>query len=320
MIAIATPTGNIGRVAAEELIAAGERISVLVRDPSRLSPIIAAGAARITRGSAADNRAVIEATRGATALLWVAPPNRPVADYGRWAAALLDVVTAAIRRNRISRVVHISGIGARDEQGAGLASLAGEAERGIEEVAAEVSAEVLHLRAAGFMENLLHQVPAIVHAGMIRLPVPGPQRGPIVATRDLAQVAARELCAPESWGNTPRVLDVMSPDDLTFDEVARVVSDVLVRPVRHVQISSNEFEHDVTASGCSADFARYAARLYARLATGELRDPPGTPTVITPTTLRAWAAQLLAPTVAAFAAGAAGGFDPGTPQSTPASN
>jgi uncharacterized protein YbjT (DUF2867 family) len=79
------------------------------------------------------------------------------------------------------------------------------------------------------VENLLRQVEAIRTQGAFSLPIDGDLEQPAVATRDIAAVAA-VLLLDHSWSGD-RELPVMGPEDLSFNEMAAIMTDVLDRPV-----------------------------------------------------------------------------------------
>ena len=73
-IVVTTPTGNIGSRVVQLLLQAGVRPTLLARDPARLDPAVLERA-DIVRTDLADSDAVVQATRGADALFWLAPFN-----------------------------------------------------------------------------------------------------------------------------------------------------------------------------------------------------------------------------------------------------
>ena len=82
VIAVTTPTGNVGRHVTAMLIRAGVRPRVLVRDPANLEHPEFVDAVRV---DLADTDAVAAATEGVDALYWVTPSNfmaqNPLAEY-----------------------------------------------------------------------------------------------------------------------------------------------------------------------------------------------------------------------------------------------
>src|SRR3989338_1807121 len=80
---------------------------------------------------------------------------------------------------------------------------------------------VLHLRPTYFMENLFGQIETIKNMGIMGTPVKGNLRFPMVATRDIAEAAAKRLLALDFRGSS--VQYVLGSRDVTYNEVAKVI-------------------------------------------------------------------------------------------------
>jgi len=85
-----------------------------------------------------------------------------------------------------------------------------------------------------FMDNILNQVEAIKSQGMFFSPISGDRKLPTCATRDIAAAAATLLLDP-SWSGQDSV-PVLEPEDLSHDDMAQIMSDVLGKPVRFQQV------------------------------------------------------------------------------------
>lgn len=91
------------------------------------------------------------------------------------------------------------------------------------------------LACSSLMENILRQLEPIRDEGVDRWPSPPNQKLPHVATCDVAAVAVRLLLDP-SWDGVEEV-QLTGPEELSFDEMATTMGDVLGRPVRFEPIS-----------------------------------------------------------------------------------
>ena len=121
MIVVTTPTGRVGSHLLSALVAGGERVRVIVRDPARL-PAIAQGKVEVVQGAADDPHVVDEAFRDAESVFWCVPTTfNPVCvtdyylDYTRPAAA-------ALTRHGVKRVVAVSSLGRHRGASAGAVS------------------------------------------------------------------------------------------------------------------------------------------------------------------------------------------------------
>lgn len=83
-----------------------------------------------------------------------------------------------------------------------------------------------------FMDNLERQVQPIKNQGAFFGAIDGDRKLPAVATRDIATVVAR-LLIDATWSGRQEV-PVLGPEDLSFNDMARIMSEVLNKPVRYV--------------------------------------------------------------------------------------
>ncbi|HMB70326.1 MAG TPA: NAD(P)H-binding protein, partial [bacterium] len=175
-VAVTTPTGNIGSVVTDKLLAAGADVTLLVRDPGKVKAFADRGAKAVA-GSLDDAEYVTLATRGADCLFWLTPPNYAAPDFRGYQNEVGRCAAAAVKSNGISRVVHLSSLGAHLDSGTGpILGL-----RDIEGMFADTGAHVTNLRPGMFMENHLMSLPTILEAGSVFLPVPGTLRANFIA-------------------------------------------------------------------------------------------------------------------------------------------
>src|SRR5690242_3273790 len=74
MVAVIGATGNTGKVVAETLLARGQKVRVIGRDPKRLEPLVRKGA-EASIADASDAAALTKAFAGARAVYVMIPPN-----------------------------------------------------------------------------------------------------------------------------------------------------------------------------------------------------------------------------------------------------
>ena len=104
------------------------------------------------------------------------------------------------------------------------------------------------------MENLLRQAPAIKGQGTFFGPFAADRKLPPCATRDIAAVAA-QLLVDRSWTGRADV-PVLGPEDLSCDDMARTMSDVLDRPIRYQRVPFDALEAQLKGQGMSDAFVR----------------------------------------------------------------
>jgi uncharacterized protein YbjT (DUF2867 family) len=244
MIVITTPTGTIGSAVAERLLAAGSRVRLVARDPSRL-PAAWRGRVDVVTGSHADPAVLDSALPGADALFVLVPPNFAstdvTADYLRFGRPIAQ----AVRAHGVPRVVAVSSLGR------GFAGPAGHlgAAWALDDVLESTGAAYRSLQPPYFMENLLHQVALIRDHGVFVLPARPDAPYPAVATVDVAATAA-ELLADASWTDQEAVV-VREPADHTPRELAQIMSDALGRPVTFQRVALDDYRARLASAGAS---------------------------------------------------------------------
>src|SRR2546428_8971801 len=145
------------------------------------------------------------------------------------------------------------------------------------------------------MDNLLRQVTSIKDQGMLFLPIDGDRRLPSCATRDIAAAAAR-LLLDHSWSGAGSVA-VLGPADLSFNEMAQIMSDVLGKPVRFQQIAGEAYRARLIERGMSEAMAQGNLDMMTAKDQGLDNAEPRTRESTTPTSFRQWCEEVLKPRV-----------------------
>ncbi len=290
MIVVTTPTGQIGARLVQDLLAADEVLRLIVRDASRL-PREVRDRVEVVEGSHGDAAVVDRAFEGADALFWLVPPNPRAQSLE---AAYLDFTKpacAAIERHRVGHVVDVSalGRGTRWQDSAGLLTVA----LRMDDLLAGVAAAHRALAMPSFMDNMLMQLQPIREQGMFFGPIDGEVKAPTCATRDIAAAAAR-LLTDRSWSGQGTV-PVLGPEDLSSNEMAATMSDVLGKSVRYQQVSFNVFEAQLRGQGMSDAFVQGFVEMMRAKAEGVDAAQPRTPEGTTPTSFRQWCEEELKP-------------------------
>jgi uncharacterized protein YbjT (DUF2867 family) len=289
-IVVTTPTGNIGSVVSDRLLKSDAEVVLLVRDPSKVESLRRRGA-EVRQGSLTDQESVTGATRGADALFWLTPPTW-VDDFLTLQQSTGRVGAAAAAENRIPRVVNLSSIGAHTPSGTGPVAGLGAIERMFDATVANV----VHLRPASFMENFLAHAGSIRQAGSIYLPIEGQRKLPMVATRDIGEVAARWLL-DQGWSGRHHA-EIHGPLDLNHVEAAAAVSAGIERDVRYVQVSFEAARGAMLGMGMPAGSVEAILELHDGINRGLLEPAqPRSAETTTPTTLQEWSRQVLKPVI-----------------------
>jgi len=300
-IAITAPSGHIGSQLVHRLLASGAQVTLLARDRRKVAEHAKRGA-KVAEGSLTDASFVIEATKGAQALFWLTPPDLRSDDLRRYQARLGQIAAESVRRNAIPHVVNISSIGADLGHGTGPVDGLHDVELALDTSALNVT----HLRCGFFMENFLFSGASIMKEGCVYLPVRADTRTPMIATRDVAEVAAEYLLDQNLRGR--RVVYVYGPADLTFREAAATLTKVLGRPVKHVVVTPEQATAAMVQMGMSSNVASLMVELDQALDGGRLLSgTPAGPDRRTRTTFEQFAREVIRPALTEKARSAHGG-------------
>jgi uncharacterized protein YbjT (DUF2867 family) len=290
MIVITAPTGSIGHQVLENLLDSGEPIRVIARDPSRLSSQ-ARGRVEVVQGSHGDSDVVNQAFAGADSVFWLVPPDPHAASVE---AAYVDFTRPAcdaFKSQKVKRVVGVSALGRGVATNTGLVS----ASLAMDDLIASTGVSYRALTMPSFIDNILRQVEAIKNQGMFFSPISGDRKLPTCASRDIASVAAA-LLLDHAWSGQGSVA-VLGPEDLSHDDMAQIMSEVLGKPVRFQQIPGEAFKATLTGHGMSEAMAQGTLDMMAAKNEGLDNAEPRTPQSTTPTSFRQWCEEVLKPAV-----------------------
>jgi uncharacterized protein YbjT (DUF2867 family) len=290
MIVVTTPTGQIGSQVLENVLEDDEPIRVIARDPSRL-PFHVRARVEVVHGSHGDADVVGEAFEGADSVFWLVPPD-PRAESAL--AAYVDFArpaAEAFQSQGVERVVGVSALGRGLSDNAGLVS----ASLAMDDLIAATGVSYRALTMPSFMDNLLRQLGPIRDQGLFFSPIDGDRKLPSAATRDVAAVAAR-LLLDRSWSGQGSV-PVLGPEDLSFNDMADIMSEVLGKPVRFQQIPGEAFKARLTDNGTSEPMAQATLDMLIAKNEGLDNAEPRTPEATSPTSFHQWCEEVLKPAV-----------------------
>jgi uncharacterized protein YbjT (DUF2867 family) len=292
MIVITTPTGQIGHQVVEYVLENAEPIRVIARDPSRL-PWYVRARAEVVEGSHGDLDVVTEAFAGADSVFWLVPPDPRAESVESAYVDFTRPACEAFETQGVKRVVGVSALGRGVTDHAGLVS----ASLAMDDLIAGTGVSYQALTMPSFMDNILRQAEPIKNHGLFFSPISGDRKLPTCATRDVAAVATR-LLLDGSWSGQGSV-PVLGPEDLSFNDMAGIMSGVLGKPVRFQQIPGEAFKSRLTQDGTSEAMAQGTLDMLLAKNEGLDNAEPRTPQATTPTSFRQWCEEILKPAVVA---------------------
>jgi len=288
MIVITAPTSKIGRQILDAIVNEDEAVRVIARDPSKLPPRVR-DRADVVAGSHRDAPTLARAFQGARAVFWLVPADPRAANAH---AAYVDFSRAgcdAMREFDVKQVVGISSVGRGWPKDAGNITATLE----LDDMIAASGVSYRALTCATFMDNVLRSVTAIKENGVLSGSAPGDLKVAMCATRDIASAAA-SLLLDDRWTGVG-ACPILGPEDLSFDDVAAIISDVLGRPVRYEQTGVDDLRAALIARGASVGMADSVANMMIAQQEGIDRMERRSALSATPTTFRQFCEEVLRP-------------------------
>ena len=282
-IAVTTPTGNVGSHVVRLLCQAGVRPRLLLRDPDRLDAEVR-DRVDLAVGDQRDAGYVAEASRGVDAIFWVHPDDWSLPDPDADAERTGEGLAAAMRENRIARVVFQSSVGAELRHGAGFVDGLGRIEERLDAAREETGAALLYLRCGYFMTNLSLDR---LRAGQLTTIRPLDEPMPWVDPRDIAAVATARLLAGDWTGR--QVQAVHGPADLTWPEAAAALSTATGMSIEARQIADDEQRAALREAGMGEVAVEGIVGMSVGKREGFTPEQPRSMLTTTPGTLAGWA-------------------------------
>src|SRR6201984_2495994 len=177
MYVILGGSGNTGSIIANSLLSKGQKVRVVGRDLGRLQRFVDKGAEAFT-ADVSDAAALTKAFGGARAAYLLLPPITSREEQERESDAIAQAVTEAGLRY----AVYLSSYGAHVPAGTGPVTGLHSSEQKLNAIS---GLNVLHLRAAYFMENNLAAIGTIRGMGIFGHALLPDLKLPMIATRDV---------------------------------------------------------------------------------------------------------------------------------------
>jgi uncharacterized protein YbjT (DUF2867 family) len=266
MYVILGATGNTGKVVAETILDSGQKVRVVGRSKARLEGFSILGA-EIFEANLTDSAAVTKAFTGARAVYALVPPNHASPDYRAEQDAVTNSVARALEAAGVTHVVALSSFGADKPDKTGpVAGL-----HVMEERFSQIpKLNALFLRPGYFMENLLAQVGIIKSFGMMAGPVRADLELPMIATYDIATVAADALAKLEFTGHQTR--ELLGQRDLTYSQMAKIIGAAIGIPnLAYVQLPADQVIQAMIQMGMSKNMATLICEMSDALNSGHMR-------------------------------------------------
>src|ERR1700720_4115788 len=261
MYVILGASGNTGSIIANFLLSKGKEVRVVGRDSGRLQRFVDKGAEAFT-AEMSDAAALTKAFSGARAAYLLLPPAKSREHQERES----DAIAKAVKESSLRYAVHLSSYGAQVPEGTGPVAGLHSSE---EKLNAISGLNVLHLRAAYFMENNLAAIGMIHGMGIFGNALLPDLKLPMAATRDVGAYAAQRLWDLDFSGKQTR--ELLGERDLSITEATAVIARGIGKPdLRYEQFPYDQVQQALTQLGVPPKGAAMYIEMYKSINAGIL--------------------------------------------------
>jgi uncharacterized protein YbjT (DUF2867 family) len=209
-----------------------------------------------------DSAALTKAFSGARAAYLMLPPITSREDQERES----DAIAKAVKESGLRYAVHLSSYGAQVQEGTGPVTGLHSSEQKLNAIS---GLNVLHLRAAYFMENNLAAISMIQGMGIFGHALLPDLKLPMAATRDVGDHAARRLFDLDFSGKQTH--ELLGERDLSMTEATAVIARSIGKPdLRYVQFSYDQVQHVLQQMGMTPKKAAVYIEMFKAINTGVL--------------------------------------------------
>ena len=273
------------------MLTTGVKVRAVGRDNDKLAPLARLGAEPFVGGHE-DLSNLTKAFSGATAAYLLLPEDRSQVDLRAHQERVSDAFAAAVTSAGVPCVVNLSSLGAQHSAGTGPIVGLHIQEQKLNQV---VGLNVLHIRAAYFMDNLYNVIAPLSAAGILPGGMPGDARMPWIAAKDIGTYAASRLATLDFLASSTQELH--GQRDLSFDEAASIVGKAIGRPeIAYVQAPPPVLEATLLGAGLPKRSAELILEMWVGANSG-LMSPQDARSArnTTPTSLEAFASEYFVP-------------------------
>ena len=280
MYVITGATGNTGKIIASTLLEAGKQVRIVSRDAEKAKELTNKGA-ELFHGSTDDTELLKKAFDGATAVYAMLPMNMAAEDYTAFQMQHAKAIAAAMEACKVKYVVSLSSQGAHLENKSGVVLGLHKMEQLFNQLD---GLNTLHLRPCYFMENALGMVGLIKASGIMGSPIKGDLSIPVIATKDIANYAAKRLLALDFEGNNYQ--DLLGARNVTYQEIANVYGTAIGKPeLNYVEFPYADFKGAFMGMGASESVADNMNEFIEGVNAGEIFVSARNEANTTPTTI-----------------------------------
>lgn len=288
-IVILGATGTVGSKISENLLKEGHHVTVIARQAERLERFRPMGA-EIIAGDVNDVEMLTNAFRYADSAFVLMTDNVKAENTRAYQRQVTGRLIEAIEKSGIKHIVNMSSVGSHMHEGNGIMGGTAEQEVRLNQLN---DVNVMHIRSAYFMENFLRTIPVVKKLGINGTAADGDHAIPMVATKDVAKIAASHLANLDFKGKS--VHAVMGPKNYTLKEFTGIVGKAIGNPdLAYVQFPIEQAKQAFLSNGFSEDFTDNLLEMGTAIKTGFMNYQKRDDSTTTPTTAEEFATEVYA--------------------------
>lgn len=262
MIAVMGAAGHVGSKVTDLLLRANEDVRAFEHE-RKLEEFRERGA-EVVRGDARDVEKLKRLFEDAVAALVLLPDAVTDPQFVATRSKMSRAIAEALSETRVSYVVALSTVGADRADAAGPPAGLHEFEQRLFELE---DANLLILRSAFYMDNLLANLPLIRSQKVNGSAIEGDLKFPMVATEDVAREAAERLVRRDFTGRHVKML--LGPEDVSMREATRAMGSLLSLPeLPYVEFPPDGVEDALVGTGMSEEAASLLVKMQLALNEG----------------------------------------------------
>lgn len=265
MYVILGGTGHVGSATTQALLKAGEKVTVITRDPAKAAPLAAQGAA-IAVADIAEPDAVREIFRRHRRAFLLNPPAAPDTDTDTVERQSVQQILAAVHGSGLEWLVAQSTYGAQPGVRIGDLNTLHDLEVGLQHQ------PIPHaiLRAAYYFSNWDPSLAIVRECGDLPSMFPADLKIPMAAPQDLGKAAADLL---QASNQAERLTYVEGPERYSALDVAAAFGDALGRPVEVSEVPRTDWVGAYRKIGFSEAGAHSYSRMTEITVDGDYDEP-----------------------------------------------
>lgn len=289
-IVVLGATGTVGSKISEILLQEGHQVTLIARHTDKLEKYRQMGA-NILSGDITDVEMLTNVFKDADSAFVLLPDNVKAENTRAYQRQVTGKLIEAIEHSGIKYIVNMSSVGSHMHEGNGMMGGTAEQEVRLNQL---TDVNVLHIRSAYFMENFLRTIGVVKKMGINGTAADGDHPIPMVATKDVAKVAASHLANLDFAGKS--VHAVMGPKDYSYREFTSIIGKAIGKPdLPYVQFPLDQAKQAFLSNGFSEDFVDNLLGMATAIKTGIMNYEKRDDSTTTPTTAEEFVNEVYLP-------------------------